>query len=97
MKETLECGESNLKSSAHESLSILLREIQAMKMVLGQLVGDMPAKSDLLSGTIGTSQYSCRLCRPNTSSIPSQQGEDGEGWLSLIDTLADSLHESQHP
>lgn len=73
-KETPEC-ETELINPLHESLSGLLREIQSMKtLLLGQLVGDMPAKSDSLGGSIGASQV-CRICRLHTGSTRQVQLE----------------------
>ena len=76
-------------TSQLETLSILVQEIQEMKVQLGQLVADFAEKPQSAGGLVSISQVPCKICgRARGWDV---QGEDCEG------TSTSSDHESQLP
>ena len=77
-------------TSQFETLSILVQEIQDMKVQLGQLVADFAEKLESAEGLVSIPRTSCKICHGHASGWR-VQGEDFEG----ISTSSD--YESQLP
>ena len=73
-----------------ETLSILVQEIQEMKIQLGQRVADFADKPQSAGGLVSISWVPCKICHGHASGWH-VQGEDFEG------TLTSSDYESQLP
>lgn len=71
-------------TSQFEILSILVQEIQEMKVQLGQLVADFAEKPESAGGLVGISRAPCKICCGHASGWH-VQGEGFEGTSNSSD------------